>query len=87
MNVRLITFANYSGNSKLAEASKTLKYEDLEIILINDEYYFVHDIGATIDNISLIKMIGSSFKGLMSTFPRSITTDLINYAPSMSLFM
>ena len=87
MNVRLTTFANYSGNSKLAETSKTLKYGDLEIRLINDEYYFVHDNGATIDNIGLIKMIGSSFKGLMSTFPQSITSDLINYAPTMSLFI
>ena len=32
-------------------------------------------------------MIGSSFKGLISTFPQSITSDLINYAPTMSLFM
>ena len=87
MNLKLTTFANYSGNSKLAEASKTLKYGDLEIRLINDEYYFVHDNGATIDNISLIKMIGSNFKGLISTFPQSITSDLINYAPSMTLFM
>jgi hypothetical protein len=61
MNLKLTTFANYSGNSKLAEASKTLKYGDLEIRLINDEYYFVHDNGATIDNINLIKMIGSNF--------------------------
>lgn len=87
MNLKLTTFANYSGNSKLAEASKTLKYGDLEIRLINDEYYFVHDNGATIDNISLIKMIGSNFKGLISTFPQSITSDLINYAPSMTLFI
>ncbi len=87
MNYKLTTFANYSGNSKTAETSKTLKYGDLEIKLINDEYYFVHDNGATIDNISLIKMIGSNFKGLISTFPQSITSDLINYAPSMTLFM
>ena len=87
MNLKLTTFANYSGNSKLAEASKTLKYGDLEIRLINDVYYFVHDNGATIDNINLIKMIGSNFKGLISTFPQSITSDLINYAPSMTLFI
>ena len=73
MNYKLTTFANCSGNSKTAETSKTLKYGDLEIRLINDEYYFVHDNGATIDNISLIKMIGSNFKGLISTFPQSIT--------------
>ena len=57
MNYKLTTFANYSGNSKTAETSKTLKYGDLEIKLINDVYYFVHDNGATIDNINLIKMI------------------------------
>ena len=87
MNYQLTTFANYSGSSKLAETSKTLKYGDLEIRLINDVYYFVHDNGATIDNINLIKMIGSNFKGLISTFPQSITSDLINYAPSMTLFI
>ena len=84
MNVRLTTFANYSGNSKFSEASKTPKYGDLEIKPINDEYYFVHDNGATIDNINFMKMMGSSFKGLMSTFPQSITSDLIICAPSMS---
>ena len=60
MNLKLTTFANYSGNSKLAEASKTLKYGDLEIRLINDVYYFVHDNGATIEVVYRWRNLGQA---------------------------
>lgn len=94
MNVKLITFANYSGNAKSSDTSKGLKYGDLEIRLINDKYYFVHKNGAIIDNIQAILMKSGAFKGLMSTMPTSITDavheavlpeELNHYAPTMTL--
>lgn len=87
MNVKLITFANYSGSAKTSDTSKGLKYGDLEIKLINDKYYFVHKNGAIIDNIQTILMKSGPFKGLMSTMPTSTTEELINYAPSMNLLI
>jgi len=60
----LNTLADYSGNLKTAETTKTLKYGDIKVKNNNKECYFINANSGTIKDINLIKMIDTNSKSL-----------------------